>query len=102
MAEFYRDQVLAESLEQPFEIAPRVGVVLEAGRELREKRAELVRRRERIDRAAELVDIGLSEAPRIAAGRLLEHLRVSELLIELQRELEATGRAVRPALRGGG
>src|SRR5919109_1860243 len=93
------DAVILEPFEQPFEIAARVRLVLEAGGKLREQRAELVRRCERLDRAAELVHVLVSEVPRILSGCLVEHFRVRELLKQLERELEAGRRAPRPPLR---
>ena len=62
---------------------------------------------QRLDAGAELVDVGLRdlreqiEQRALGAGRALErrlakHLRVRELLIQLQRELEARRRALDP------
>ena len=82
------DRVVLERLQQPFEVAARVAVVLEARGELREQRAELPGRRKRIDSRAELVDIFLVQVEGIRTCRLLVHLGVRELLEQLQRELE--------------
>ena len=90
------DRVIAEALQQPLQVLARVRLVLEAGRKLREQRAQLAGVGQRIDCRAELVDVLLAEVHGIAAGRLVEHLRVRELLIELQRELEARRRALGP------
>ena len=62
MPQLDRDRILRERCSSHAEIAARSGLVLEAGRELRQQRAELAGRRQRLDRGAELVDVLLRRA----------------------------------------
>ena len=84
MPELDSQSVVLERVEQPFEVAAGIGLVLEASGELCQQRAELGRARKRIDGRAEFIHVRAIDIGRILAGRLVEHLRVRELLIELQ------------------
>ena len=88
VAQLDGDRVVLERLQEPFEVAARIAVVLEARGELREERAKLPGRRKRIDSRAKLVDIFLVQVEGIRTRRLLVHPGVRELLEQLERELE--------------
>jgi hypothetical protein len=51
---------------------------------LREERPQLAGCRQRVDGGTKLVDIFLAEVPRVVARGLLEHLRMRELLVQLE------------------
>src|SRR4030095_1641433 len=70
---------------------------MKAGRELRQQRTQASTDGERFDAAFELIDV----RARDGAG-IVRHQWVSELLIELDREVEMHGRALDPAERGRG
>ena len=113
MAELDGHRVVAKGAQQPFQVLARRRRILEARGKLREHGAELAARGQRIDPAAELVEIrGVGKRERahrvsIGAGVVgqrvddpfLEHARVGELLIQLHRELEAVRRPIRPRAR---
>src|SRR5215510_7695896 len=105
MSHLHGDWVVGERTQQVREIVAGWGRVLEARRKLGEKRSDLSGRRERLDSGAEVVEVGLRDfrqqveqwpfgvGRRLQSG-LLEHLRMCELLIELQRKIK-TGRRPR-------
>src|SRR5690606_423751 len=67
---------------------------------LRQKRADLFGRRQRIEHRLEGVDVVAPEIPWVEARALRVHLRVRELLEELHGEQEARWGSARPAQRG--
>ena len=79
-----RHGALRERRHQPFQIPSRRLLVLEAGRELSQHDAELARVLDWLDRRAEGVDVGGAHHGVGGTGRILKHLRVRELLIELE------------------
>src|SRR5438876_4390399 len=106
------DAMSGESPQQVRQVIARRGCVFEARRKLREERAEFSAPRERLHAAPELVEVRLvgprehvqDIARRLeGAGRqgpfesLLEHSRVGEFLIQLDREFETARRATCPA-----
>ena len=85
--------------QQPLQVAARIRVVLEAGGKLREQARRACRLRQS--------DRWRARKPSMSARRrvddgswpvaAVEHLRMGELLIELQRELEVTRACARPS-----
>jgi hypothetical protein len=109
--QFDRDGIAGEAAEQVRQVGLRLGCVLEAGRKLREQRAELACRCQRIDAAPKLVEVRVVgprervQRRRFAADLLrkagrnaaLEHRGVRELLIQLDGELEIARCPIRPS-----
>ena len=105
------DRVVVEDAQELREIVARRRAVLEARRELRQQRAQTARR----DASGSMparnssMSVCVTCASRSSSGPsdpgarlercLAEHLRVRELLIELERELEARRRPLRPGAR---
>ena len=94
-----RRDTRGSDFEQPFQIGAGLRLVLEAGGKLRQQRAQLVRfaraARSRRGTRRRPCCPSLDGSP---AGRFREHVRVRELLIQLQRELEIRRRPLRPFL----